>query len=132
MRYLKTYENFSKEELNVNDYDWQYFFQELIDDCDVTINFISPFNNKDGCFNFYVRSTKFIPGIEFHYYETYNGHNIHPSSDLSSLGYFENSIESLINRVETLDGRITIIYIEQLRNEFAISISTDVFESFKK
>lgn len=100
MKYLKIYEEFAKPD--VSDYDWEYFFQELIDNHEIRVvpNTIEKFERV---FKFSLMLDK-IHIKNFKYTTKYSSF----AKNFSELKSVEGSIKHLIELVESLGGEIII------------------------
>lgn len=135
MRIIKTYESFfskffSKkddgEKLDINNYDWQYFFQDFIDNYGITVTpsgFFKP--------NKVLKYSTFLFKMSFLYRKKFPTfwYGTEGQSSLVALGDLKEPFLDLIRRVESLDGKISVISYDF--DTISIYISTNTFDSFK-
>lgn len=131
MKYLKVYEEFAKKKAirpNVNNYDWQYFFQEFIDDYGIHV-FPAIDIPTGKSFEFWLQiEDKEIVEKPIGYSTRYD-----EGDDLGKLFNklkMKDLLINLINRVESMGGKISIRTTNAC-HRLEVYITTDTFDSFK-
>lgn len=114
-------------DLKIEDYDWMYFFQELIDDYNIKVE-PEP-NTFKKLFKFSITLPNSIPAFSEKF--EYNSKYPEEASDLSILKNLEEPIKHLIENVTGLGGSIFIETDIYGLNSLAIYISKQIFEFLK-
>jgi hypothetical protein len=144
MKYLSIYEEFAKKayakrdgtvtpRLDIKDYDWEYFFIELMEEYDMkvtTVRYHLFTGSLAKSFEFFVYNSRRMYKIKNgSTYRTKNATEEERNKKIAEFGVLAEPLEKLAERVEILGGAI---YICEDRNYYLkIYITANTFESFK-